>query len=357
MVQYRSPVSSANSATCSIAADQAGNEMFEAAARVTRSFTFTKVAMTIRVLPTGPITADGNFVWGEISTINRSLMSGLNSLGHLLDVNSMTPTTCAVSRVETVDQGSRGINTRSFVRGINNGTCSVKFSFAGKDTRAATETTWSTTISGVTPPPAIPAQKWNQNISFPEIANREFGAGISLRATSSSKLLVTYTVSTPETCRILEPQKEQYVVVTAAGLPDVETATCTVVANQSGNDFYQAAAPASQTFTWRKVAQQITTSRMPSMRVGSFTYLVTARLATVDRALMSGLRSLNGLITATSLTPTICVITKNDLVSSNVPYSRVYIRGIAKGECSISLSANGVSRRLPVTLVLKGMVN
>ena len=312
MVQYRSPVSSANSDTCTIAADQPGNTSFDPAPRVTRSFSFNKVAMTIRVIPTGPITAEGNFVWGEISTVNRSLMSGLNSLGHLLDVTSLTPTICSVSRVETVDQGARGINTRSFVKGIDNGSCRVRFSFAGKDTRAATETIWSTTLSGLTPPPAIPAEKWSQTISFPEIANREFGAGISLRAFSSSKLLVTYSVTTPQICRILEPQKEQFVVVTAAELPDVETATCTVVANQLGNEYYLPAAPVSQTFTWRKAAQLITATTMPSLRVSTSSSLVTARLTTVDRALMSGLSALNGLISATSLTPTTCIVTSND---------------------------------------------
>ena len=357
MVQYRTPVSTANSTTCTIAADQPGNTSFDAAPRVTRSFNFNKVAMTIRVIPTGPITAEGNFVWGEISTVNRSLMSGLNSLGHLLDVTSLTPNICSVSRVETVDQGSKGINTRSLVKGIDNGSCRVRFSFAGKDTRSATETIWSTTLSGLTPPPAIPAEKWNQTISFPEIANREFGAGILLKAFSSSKLLVTYSVATPQTCRILEPQKEQFVVVTAAGLPDVETATCTVVADQLGNDYYLAAAPVSQSFTWRKAAQQIAATNMPNLRVSTASYLVTARLSTVDRTLMSGLSALNGLITATSLTPTTCIVTRNDLVSARTPYSRIYIRGIAKGPCSISLGAAGVSRRAPATLIISGTVN
>jgi hypothetical protein len=212
-------------------------------------------------------------------------------------------------------------------------------------------------LSGLTPPPAIPAEKWSQTISFPEIANREFGAGISLKAFSSSKLLVTYSVTTPQICRILEPQKEQFVVVTAAELPDVETATCTVVANQLGNEYYLPAAPVNQTFTWRKAAQLITATTMPSLRVSTSSSLVTARLTTVDRALMSGLSALNGLISATSLTPTTCIVTRNELVSASTPFSRIFIQGIARGGCSISLSAAGVSRRAPVTLVISGTVN
>jgi hypothetical protein len=357
MVQYVSPVSSANSVTCSIAADQAGNTSYNAAPRVTRSFTFSKNAMKIAVVPAGSVTSSGTFVSGELSTVDTSRMSGLPSLAQLLTITSLTPSVCTVSSVQLVDQGVRGTNTRATVTGVTNGSCSVKFAFAGSGTYAATESTWSTTVSGITPPPTVPIDKSNQTITFASIANREFGPGISLSASSTSGLRVSFTVSTPTICRILEPTTNNFVVQTAAGLPDVETATCTVVASQAGNDRFNPATPVSQSFTWRKAAQKITTSSIPSIRVSTATSLFTAQLATVDRALMSGLTSFNTLITATSLTPSVCSITRNDLIDrGTAPYTRIYVRGLSAGTCTISLFGPGLSRRAPVTLEVNATV-
>jgi len=72
--------------------------------------------------------------------------SGLSSLGHLLEVTSLTPVTCSVTGVATWDR-TGGIFERATVNAISAGTCSVSWRFLGSKGRAATSTTMNITIA------------------------------------------------------------------------------------------------------------------------------------------------------------------------------------------------------------------
>jgi hypothetical protein len=71
--------------------------------------------------------------------------SGLQSLGHLLEVTSQTPAVCTVSGVATWDRGS--IFTRATVNTLSLGTCTVLWRFLGSKGRAATSTTMNIPIN------------------------------------------------------------------------------------------------------------------------------------------------------------------------------------------------------------------
>jgi hypothetical protein len=71
--------------------------------------------------------------------------SGLQSLGHLLEVTSQTPAICTVSGVATWDRGS--IFTRATVSTLSLGTCTVLWRFLGFKGRAATSTTMNIPIN------------------------------------------------------------------------------------------------------------------------------------------------------------------------------------------------------------------
>lgn len=71
--------------------------------------------------------------------------SGLRSLGHLLEVSTLTPAICSVTGVETWDRGS--IYTRATVNALSAGTCSVIWRFTGFTGRAPTSTTMNLIVN------------------------------------------------------------------------------------------------------------------------------------------------------------------------------------------------------------------
>jgi hypothetical protein len=72
--------------------------------------------------------------------------SGLLSLGHLLEVISITPAICSVTGVATWDR-SGGIYTQATVNTLSVGTCTVLWRFLGSKGRAATSTTMNVVIN------------------------------------------------------------------------------------------------------------------------------------------------------------------------------------------------------------------
>ncbi len=78
----------------------------------------------------------------------------------------------------------------------------------------------------------------NQTITFNPIPNQVQGTTLTLTATASSGLAVSYTSSTPSVCTVS---------VSTATL--VSPGMCTIVASQGGNNVYAAATSVSQSFT------------------------------------------------------------------------------------------------------------
>lgn len=230
-------------------------------------------------------------------------------------------------------------------------------------TPAPTPTTSPTPIASPTPSPTptptpTPAPvvgKTAQTITFNALPSKEFGAGTPLVATASSKLPVTFSSATPSICQILDLGAGNFSVQTASGLADVDTATCTVTANQAGNATYAAATPVSQTFTWRRAAMRIWTGTFPALKVGG-TGTLLGYLGLVDKNLMSGLYSLNAGLTVVSNSPAICTVTTATLWSSTNPYTRIELKGVASGSCSVTLSYGVTKRRAAVSTVVVGKV-
>jgi hypothetical protein len=77
-----------------------------------------------------------------------------------------------------------------------------------------------------------------QTISFPAIGSQAVGANVTLTATASSGLAVSYTSATGTVCSVLGS--------TATMLA---TGTCVIRADQAGNNAYSLAPQVSQYFT------------------------------------------------------------------------------------------------------------
>ena len=196
--------------TCTVVANQAGNTLYNAAPAVTRSFTVTKANQNIafgatpnRTLAQSP------------ETVNPTASSGL-----VVTVTTTTPAVCTAG----------GTNGKTItLRTI--GTCTLVGSQAGNAVfNAAATVTRSFTVS-----------KANQNITFAVLAARSRAQGpVTVSATASSGLAVTFTTTTPTIC-------------TAGGtngktITLVAVGRCIVVASQAGNTSYNAANPITRRF-------------------------------------------------------------------------------------------------------------
>ncbi|RUZ58892.1 hypothetical protein EN941_30615, partial [Mesorhizobium sp. M7A.F.Ca.CA.002.06.1.1] len=90
----------------------------------------------------------------------------------------------------------------------------------------------SAASNGVTP-------RATQTITFPNPGTQTFGTTPTLSATSDSGLTPVFTSSTTTVCT----------VTTTGLLAFVSTGTCTINADQPGNDDYLAATQVSRSFT------------------------------------------------------------------------------------------------------------
>jgi hypothetical protein len=171
---------------------------------VTQSFTVIPKPQTItfNAIPTQTV--------GAPLTLSASATSGLP-----VTFTSSTTSVCTVSGTTTTFVAS--------------GTCTITASQAGNGTTyaAAPPVTQSFTVSGKT-----------QTITFKAISSQVQGTPLSLSATATSGLPVTFTSTTPAVCTVSG--------VTATLL---SAGTCTVVASQAGNSTYAAATPVSESFT------------------------------------------------------------------------------------------------------------
>lgn len=136
--------------TCTVEASQPGDDRYAAAAPVTRSFLWIKAPMYITPYyasdgtrnsrlsaPNTMVYATGrsyNFVSSLLFTSGNN--SGLLSIGHLLKAESLTPTVCTVQQVATQDR-TGGIFTWASVNMLQKATCTIRWSFAGTDSRGS----------------------------------------------------------------------------------------------------------------------------------------------------------------------------------------------------------------------------
>jgi hypothetical protein len=260
--------------TCTIQATQAGDSDYLAAPAVSRSFTVARTTQTI-TFPAIPATT---LVTGSVA------MTATASSGLAVSYASATPAVCTVSG--------------STVNLVAGGNCGIVASQAGNSdyyAAAAVGRNFAVTLAA-------------QTITFPAIATQTYGTPVSLSATASSGLAVTFASLTSPVCTVSG---------TTATL--VASGTCTIKATQTGSVDYAAATPVSQSFTVMHGTQTITFPAIPA------TTLVTGSVA------LGGTASSSLPVSYASATPTICTVTGST------------VSLVAVGNCGIVASQAGNS--------------
>ncbi|MGA2588832.1 MAG: Ig-like domain-containing protein [Bryobacteraceae bacterium] len=250
-----------NPGTCTIQATQAGNGTYSAAQPVNQSFT---------VLQTQTITFNpiANQTQGTQLTLSATASSGLT-----VSFASLTTGVCTVSGT-----------TASLT---NPGTCTIQATQAGNGTYAAAQpVNQSFTVLQT------------QTITFNPIANQNQGTQLTLSATASSGLAVSFASLTTGVCTVSG---------TTASLTN--PGTCTIQATQAGNSTYAAAQPVNQSFTVLGT-QTITFNPIPNQTQGTqLTLSATASsgLTVSFASLTTGVCTVSG-TTASLTNPGTCTI-------------------------------------------------
>ena len=270
-----STVTGISAGSCEILANQAGNNNFNAAPEVSLIFSVTKHQAQSITFGTAP----------SISVNGTGSVSATASSGLAVSYTSRTPDICTIFG--------------STVTGISAGICEIIAYQAGSDAfDSAPELSQTFTIT-----------KSNQVLSFgtaPSISVK--GTGL-VSATASSRLAVSYTSGTSSVCTI----NGSNVIAKKVG-------TCSIFANQPGDESYNAAEQVVQSFLITKKASQfISFGILPNVSVGG--------LASLTATASSGLP-----VKYSSPTTKICNITKG------------IVRGKKPGACTIIARQSGNNR-------------
>jgi RHS repeat-associated protein len=265
--------------TCTIAADQAGNANYNAAAQVAQSFTVNKAAQTITF---GALTskAYGSAPFTVAATSSSSLAVSFSS------------TTSAVCTVAGATVTIAAV-----------GTCSIAADQAGNaNYSAATQVvqSFAVTQAGQTITGFAPATP----IGYSP------GGTFALTATGgASGNPVTFASTTTGVC-----------TVSGATATIVAVGTCTLTANQAGNANYSVAAQVTATVVINPATQSITFGTLTSRTVGDAPFAVSATassgLAVTFSSTTTGVCTVSG-STVTLLTASSCTIAANQAGNAN----------------------------------------
>jgi hypothetical protein len=259
--------------TCTIDANQAGNSTYAAATMVPQTFAVNAApltAQTITFANPGPETV------GTPLTLTATASSGL--------AVSFTSTTTGVCTVAGT--------TATFVA---TGTCTIDANQAGNSTYAAAPMVAQSFAVNAAPLTA-------QTITFANPGAQTVGTPLTLSATASSGLPVSFASTTASVCTVSGTQATFLI----AG-------TCTIDANQPGNSTYAAAPMVAQSFAVNAApltAQTITFANPGAQTVGtSLTLAATATsgLAVSFASTTASVCTVSG-TQATFLAPGTCTI-------------------------------------------------
>ena len=191
------------SGACTIDANQAGNGDYAAATMVPQTFTVHGEPQTITFGNPGTQTA------GTPLTLSATVSSGLT-----VTFSSATPSVCTVSGTS--------------VTFLAAGTCTVDANQAGNSTYApATTVPQSFTVNGEA-----------QTITFGNPGAQTVGTPVTLSASATSGLAVSFSSTTTSVCTV----SGTTATLLIAGI-------CTIDANQGGNSTYLAAPTVAQSFS------------------------------------------------------------------------------------------------------------
>jgi hypothetical protein len=199
--------------TCTVTADQAGDDTYAAAPTVAGSFTVNKVFQFIS------FTSPGNQTLGA----GPVALVATASSGLAVSFGTTTPAVCTVSG--------------STLTLVSAGTCTVQASQAGDATYAA-----APTVSN-----SFTVSKAAQAIIFTSPGDQTLGSGpVALTAVASSGLSVSFSSTTPAVC-----------TVSGADVTLVLDGTCTIAADQAGDGTYLAAPTVTVSFTVAPAAVEL----------------------------------------------------------------------------------------------------
>ena len=336
VLTYATPIYPATSMTCSVFANQAG-DYFNLPISVARSITWVKESTIATATYAAPLSETSTAVdFAITSTSQPSLNENLVGSAPLV-VTSKTPTVCVVDSVT---------GTRAMVHSLWNGTCQLVVAFAGNSYWLPSSTIITTTVAGMTRPQ--PGANAPQAITFTMPTSRYYGGPATpLTASASSGLPVTYTTSTPAICQIIS--SDTGTVLTHV-LPLVATsATCAVTASQPGNGAYAPATSVMRLMSFMKEATTITGSWAGLLNETgtAFDLNVVSLSQPALKEAMAG----NAALTVTSSTKNICVVDSTSYIGSPTVHTRVIVRGLWNGTCSLQVSFAGNSYWLASSLV------
>jgi hypothetical protein len=238
--------------TCVLHASQAGNSNYTAAPTVAQSFAVHPVSQAI----TFPAITGTRYALSKL-TLSATATSGLP-----VSFSSTTPTVCSVS-------GS----TLSL---LIEGTCVLHAAQAGNDVYSAAPTVAQD----------FAVHLASQTITFPAITGTRYALSqVTLSATASSGLAVSYTSTTPTVCS-----------VSGSTFSLLIEGTCVLHAAQAGNDVYSAAPTVAQSFAVHLIPQTITFPAITGTQYAATQLTLTATAT-------SGLP-----VSYTSTTTTVCTV-------------------------------------------------
>ncbi len=211
-------VSFVSAGDCIVTANQVGNDKFNAAKEV--SATVVVLAAQDQIISFSPVLTG---TVGTTANLTATASSGLTAITFA----SSTLNICAVSSLD------------KYVYFWDVGTCTITANQAGNDKfNAAKEVSANIMVS----------YKTNQTISFSPALTAVAGTIANLTATASSNLPVIFeSLSATTDCIVLNNR----VIFSSAGT------TCTVVAKQAGNDYFNAAKEVSATIVVSAAEQLI----------------------------------------------------------------------------------------------------
>jgi hypothetical protein len=270
----------AKAGTCTVTASQPGDDKYLPARPETQSFPVQKIPQTISFTPPAGATA------GRPVILTATASSGLAVI-----YTSGSTDVCTVS-------GS----TLTLAKA---GTCTVTASQPGDDKYlpARPETQ------------SFPVQKIPQTIDFRPPQDVAFGRPVTLIATASSGLPVSYSTDTPDVCTV----SGRTVTTRAAGV-------CAITASQVGDDRYAPARDAARSFTVERAMQIITFMPPDGMTLG--------QPVTLSASASSGLD-----VSYRTDTPAVCTV------------SGVTVTPATAGTCTITASQPGNDDYAPAQVI------
>jgi hypothetical protein len=250
-----STVTLAAAGSCTITASQAGNSTYAAATGVTQSFTVNASPVTVTSTPlTIPINT------GATETVAISGLTAAPSTLGLGGVPCVNLSGCVYQLPNKA--GAVGFE---FINVTNTSALLIAVSTASAVPSATPYsipiTIGATTVGSFSLTVPLAAQ----TISFNAISAQGVGATVTLSASASSGLAVSYSSGTTAVCTV----SGSTVTLAAAG-------TCTITASQPGNSTYAAATPVTQSFPVASKSQTITFSAIPDQLPSSTVALSAA---------------------------------------------------------------------------------